>query len=280
MKKTLYSDDKHHQLLSRRLDALEQNKNQHQDGWVVLSEADRLHLPSKRSLEKFILRHEVPPFVIQPNSLFYYVVIPRPLSSLPLPPTSYPHTRRAAFDVWPVYTLAHQKRLSIKDQKRYVDLFNRRTSTPEGCALCQLNHVYGLHRSRTFHRLHQCRQMVRRELIEYRRSQLARNTVTPEEVSWYSKIGETSGDNKMIVCAQDARLRHVTANVTTIQSAIFDYPVWIHAPKPSCLDGAIKISAEAQTDAVRWKSLRELAQTSPLVNNRRPIEPPSSILIF
>ncbi len=47
----------------------------------------------------------------------------------------FPNTVRPDFHVWPLYIVAHQKRMSGKDQKRYVDLFYRRTCTPLGCAL-------------------------------------------------------------------------------------------------------------------------------------------------
>lgn len=215
--------------------------------WTTLSSTDRLKVPSKRAIEKLLLRYEVPPFQIRPDVLMYHLVTPSSSSTEGPKETAYPNSKRGAFQVVPVYLSAHQQRMCDAYQKRYVELFNRRSQVGSGLILCQYNHVNGLNAVKAFHRMDHVRQMLQRELVDIRLKQLTQldsskkywtdqepahawySHLTPEVVAQLRDI-EPRSASSLLVKSQEAALRHVTANITTIEPVIYDYPISVQGP--------------------------------------------------
>lgn len=150
--------------------------------------------------------------------------------------------------------------MNVRDQKRYVDLFERRVKTPEGIALCQYNSVYGLlYTRKALHRLQHVRKLVARDLSGERQQMWKEKRrewcQKKRELSAYNRevkiskmLGlvppsdkpESTPDNQepddaktrgVIVRMQDVEKRHATASATNNDTVLFDYPVELPLPK-------------------------------------------------
>jgi hypothetical protein len=172
--------------------------------------------PSKRKLEQFLRRHEIPPFILWPNILCYYVIIPKTKeeketdkqqkSIEPNEPWWWKH-----YHVWPIYHLAHQKRLGQKDQTLFIDVFGRFDKK-----ICGRNYFYGIHRSKILHRMKHFDQLLKQQ--KYLRSEIVMHK--------RKKL-----QHPLVKGIQHRDTRHLTGITLKNEIVLFDLPTRVPIPK-------------------------------------------------
>lgn len=259
--------------------------------WTVLDSSVSVDLPSKRTLEKFVLRHELPPFIARPSILHYWVIVPRATGSGrdrsldPEPLTGrYDQWRRPDMIVTPISIPSELRRMSAADQRRYVDISHCRGPTSWGIPLCKLNYELCMYRTKTFHRLVHCRQWLLTELDHLAVQHLSSNAGvastdvatdgggTTRSARWYETwVG--AHENSILLKTQSPTLRHVTGNITTIEPMWYDYPVWIRRPPPFYASRRSSVgqphSHDVSADSTA-RPPREVGKLSPISSGTSP----------
>lgn len=160
--------------------------------------------PSKRTLEKFVLRHEIGDFILKPNSLCYYKIVPKRN-----PDTPCKHWWDF-YNVWPIYHFAHQKRLASRDQQLFVDVFGRFCKR-----ICRINYFYGITQSVTLHRMKHLDQL------------LSKNKSLPFEVAMCRKQKKA---HPLVRALQSSKTRHLTGRTIKNEPILFDIPMSVAIP--------------------------------------------------